>query len=87
MLASTQFWQPLVNGYSSFMPESYTRSAAVLEAFPEGDTLAYLKGLGVTHVIVFPGKVSAPRLARLDAHPGQLVLWKSDSAARIYMLK
>ncbi len=87
MLASTRFWQPLVNGYSSFMPESYTRSAAALDAFPEGDTLAYLKGLGVTHVIVFPNKVSAPRLARLDAHPEQLVLWKSDTSARIYLLK
>ncbi len=87
MLASTQFWQPLVNGYSSFMPESYTRSAAALDAFPEGDTLAYLKGLGVTHVIVFPDKVSAPRLARMDAHPDQLVPWKSDPSARIYLLK
>ena len=87
MLASTRFWQPLVNGYSSFMPETYTRSAAALEAFPEGDTLAYLKGLGVTHVIVFPNKVSAPRLERMSAHPDQLVLWKSDSSARIYLLK
>ena len=37
MLASTRFWKPLVNGYSSFMPESYMRSAAALDAFPEGD--------------------------------------------------
>ncbi len=87
MLASTRFWQPLVNGYSSFMPESYTRSAAALDAFPEGDTLAYLKQLGVTHVIVFPYKVSAPRLARLDAHPERLVLWKADRSARIYLLQ
>ena len=27
MLASTRFWQPLLNGYSSFMPERYNRTA------------------------------------------------------------
>lgn len=86
MLASTRFWKPLVNGYSSFMPESYTRSAAALDAFPEGDTLDYLRRLGVTHVIVFPGKVSAPRLERIDAHADRLVLWKADASARIYRL-
>lgn len=86
MLASTRFWKPIVNGYSSFMPESYTRSAAALTAFPEGDTLDYLKGLGVTHVIVFPGKVSAPRLERIDAHPDRLVPWKADASVRIYRL-
>ncbi|MFN7914487.1 MAG: hypothetical protein U0Q55_04045, partial [Vicinamibacterales bacterium] len=86
MLASTRFWKPIVNGYSSFMPESYTRSAAALEAFPEGNTLDYLKGLGVTHVIVFPSKVSAPRLERIDAHPDRLIPWKADASARIYRL-
>lgn len=86
MLASTRFWKPLVNGYSSFMPESYVRSAAALDAFPEGDTLDYLKTLGVTHVIVFPAKVSAPRLARVEAHADRLVPWKADASARIYRL-
>jgi hypothetical protein len=87
MLASTRFWKPLVNGYSSFMPESYTRAAAALDAFPEGETLGYLKGRGVTHVIVFPGKVSAPRLARLEQHRSELELLASDPSARIYRLR
>jgi len=87
MLASTRFWKPLVNGYSSFMPESYMRSAAALDAFPEGDTLAYLKSLGVTHVIVFTNNLSAPRLAHLDEHPAELELWRSDASARIYRLR
>lgn len=86
MLASTRFWHPLVNGYSSFMPERYNRSAEALDAFPEGDTLAYLKQLGVTHVIVFTNKLSAPRLAHLPEHP-ELVLWQEDASARIYQLK
>jgi hypothetical protein len=86
MLASTRFWKPLLNGYSSFMPERYARSAKALTSFPEGRTLAYLRELGVTHVIVFMNKLSAPRLGRLGEHP-ELSLWKEDTAVRIYRLQ
>jgi len=86
MLASTRFWQPLLNGYSSFIPERYYREAAALASFPEGTTLRYLKQLGVTHVIVFTDKLSAPRLARLSEHP-ELSLWKVDKSVQIYLLQ
>jgi hypothetical protein len=86
MLASTRFWQPLVNGYSSFIPASYYHEAAALKSFPEGTTLQYLKQLGVTHVIVFVDKLSAPRLAHLSEHP-ELFLWQRDKSVRIYLLK
>jgi hypothetical protein len=86
MLASTRFWQPILNGNSSFTPELYVREAAALDAFPEGTTLQYLRQLGVTHVIVFTDKLSAPRLAHLDEHP-ELSLWKEDRSVRIYLLK
>jgi hypothetical protein len=86
MLASTRFWQPLVNGYSSFTPQRYVREAAALDAFPEGTTLQYLRQLGVTHVIVFTDRLSPPRVAHLDEHP-ELSLWKADKAVRIYLLK
>jgi hypothetical protein len=86
MLASTRFWQPIVNGYSSFIPERYIREAAALDAFPEGNTLEYLRQLGVTHVIVFTDRLSAPRIAHLSEHP-ELSLWKADRSVRIYLLK
>jgi hypothetical protein len=86
MLASTRFWQPLVNGYSSFIPERDYREAAALASFPEGTTLRYLKELGVTHVIVFTDRLSAPRLARLSDHP-ELSLWKVDKSVQIYLLQ
>jgi hypothetical protein len=85
MLASTRFWQPILNGNSSFTPELYIREAAALDAFPEGTTLPYLRQLGVTHVIVFTNKLSPPRLAHLDEHP-ELMLWKADKGVRIYVL-
>ena len=86
MLASTRFWHPLVNGYSSFIPERYDREAAALAAFPEGTTLQYLRQLGVTHVVVFTDQLSAPRLGHLPEHP-ELTLWKEDQSVRIYLLK
>ena len=38
MLASTRFWHPLLNGYSSFIPERYDHEAAALD----GDELEVL---------------------------------------------
>ena len=86
MLASTRFWLPLVNGYSSFIPESYNRNAAALEAFPEGNSIQYLRQLGVTKLIVFTDKLSPSRLARLSVHP-DLKLWKADKSVGIYLLE
>ena len=86
MLASTRFWKPLLNGYSSFMPERYNREAAALDAFPEANTIDYLRELGVTHVIAFTDKLSAPRLAHVAEHP-ELSLWKEDDSVQIYVLK
>ena len=86
MLASTRFWHPLVNGYSSFIPVRYDREAVALDAFPEGTSLQYLRDLGVTHIVVFTNQLSAPRLAHLDEHP-ELSLWKEDETVRIYELK
>jgi hypothetical protein len=86
MLASTRFWHPLVNGCSSFIPESYSRAAAALDAFPLEATVPYLRQRGVTKVIVFTDKVSAPRLAHISASP-ELSLWKADKSVRIYLLR
>ena len=78
MLASTRFWHPLVNGYSSFIPERYNRARCRARRVSRWrTTIQYLRQLGVTKVIVFTGKLSAPRLAHLSAHP-ELSLWKAD---------
>jgi hypothetical protein len=86
MLVSTRFWLPLVNGYSSFIPDRYDREAKALDAFPEGDTLAYLRQLGVTHLIVFTNKLSPSRLQHLSER-ADVALWREDGSARIYVLK
>jgi hypothetical protein len=52
MLASTEHWRPLLNGYSGFIPESYARLAAVMEEFPGADTLEELRRRGVKYVML-----------------------------------
>ena len=86
MLASTRFWHPLLNGYSSFTPPSYSRHAAALEAFPSDESVQYLRQLGVTKVIVFADKLAAPRLEHISDYP-ELSLWKADNSVRIYLVR
>lgn len=86
MLASTRFWKPLINGYSGFAPASYYRAAAALDAFPLGNSIQYLRDLGVTHVVVQEDIISAPRLAHIAERP-ELSLWMTDGNVRIYTLK
>jgi hypothetical protein len=52
MYFSVWHWTPMVNGYSGHIPESYTKVAPDLLAFPRADTVAALRRWGVTHVTV-----------------------------------
>lgn len=51
MYFSLWHWLPMVNGYSGFIPESYT-SIPDLQDFPLGRSVAALRNRGVTHVTV-----------------------------------
>lgn len=78
MLHSTRHWRPLVNGYSGFTPASFRRHAVAARAFPEPEALAYLRGLGVTHVFVhanwFTEVYGAAQLERIPRAPGLRLL-------------
>jgi hypothetical protein len=43
---------PMVNGYSGFSSDGYPELAKAMEDFPGGETVAYLKRTGVTHISV-----------------------------------
>jgi hypothetical protein len=55
MLHSTVHHRPILNGYSGFQPASYAEHFERLRNFPDPDAIAYLRGLGVTHVAVHAG--------------------------------
>ena len=55
VLANTRYFRPLLNGYSSFHPESFEARGRALTSFPGEPALAELRAAGVTHVTVHTG--------------------------------
>ena len=86
MLASTQFWKPLWNGYSGFTPPSYFHHVDALRDFPDRTAIDYLRAQGATHVVVDSAAVGAARLALIEQVP-ELALFSADNRIRIYRLK
>jgi hypothetical protein len=68
MLGSTWHWQPLLNGYSDFVPEEVP---AVLESFPNDEGLAWLGARGARYVVFHLGLYDPARrrllLQRIEA--------------------
>jgi hypothetical protein len=84
MLNSTRHWQPMLNGYSGFVPGSYHEHFAAIDRFPAPETVIALRTLGVTHVFVHVDAYGAgilddlariPELTRI-ASEEQIVLYR-----------
>ena len=43
MFSSTWHWQPIVNGYSGFFPQSFIELTEHMKSFPDDRSIAYLK--------------------------------------------
>ena len=74
MFNSTYHWQPMVNGYSGFFPQSFMEMTEEMTAFPDDRSIGYLKQRGVDLIIVHSallgedrfGAVTSALLARPD---------------------
>lgn len=74
MYNSTKHWQPIVNGYSGFFPKSFYQLSGSMAAFPDENSIGYLKRRGVDLIIVHGallgpddfGATTAALLARPD---------------------
>ena len=51
MYDSTAHWQPLVNGYSDVTPPEFPGLASTINDFPDAETFATMRRLGVRYVI------------------------------------
>ena len=51
MLGSTFHWQPLVNGYSDFIPGEWRRSAEAMSYFPTRQSFRILSDIGARYVV------------------------------------
>ena len=89
MLNSTRHWHPILAGYSGYIPGSYDRAFRALRSFPDPDSLVFLHGLGVSHVVVhhneFIGLHGAERAARIAQTPN-LKLVADSPNVQIYQL-
>jgi hypothetical protein len=70
MLNSTAHWQPLINGYSDYIPGDFRDMVILVSSFPRRDSFAILEKLGARYAVFhlnFYDRVSRPRLlARLE---------------------
>ena len=76
----------MLNGYSGFTPAKYVEHTAHLGGFPDETSIQYLRGLGVTHVLVDSRNMRQAVMARLPS-VRELSLWGTDGNLRIYLLK
>ena len=66
MVMSTYPWQPLLNGYSDFIPPDFHELAIPVNGFPNAESFAILRAHNVRYVIIRANEYG-PMLARLRA--------------------
>lgn len=90
LLNAAEHFQPLVNGYSGFIPNPAIANAVVLDTFPSDEAIARLRSLGVTHVTVhakaFEAERGADALAQVSRRP-ELDAVQTDGDVRLYRLR
>ena len=62
MLMSTYHWQPMVNGYSDFIPADFEQLALPINGFPNAESLAIMRAHDVRYVVI-RWKASGPSLS------------------------
>jgi hypothetical protein len=90
VLANTKYFRPLMNGYSSFHPETFEARGRTLSSFPGEQAIAELRKAGVTHVLVhqqaFLRRSGDAALKAIDSVPA-LELVAEDEGIRLYRLR
>jgi len=64
LLASTQHWRPLLNGYSGMTPVDYDEVARSLAEFPSRETMEDLRRRGVKYIVLHAGDYRDPARSR-----------------------
>lgn len=67
MLGSTAHWQPLVGGYSDFIPADFFEGAPLLQSFPNDEAFAWLRERNTRYVVIHLNLYDARERERLLA--------------------
>lgn len=82
MYYSTAHWKPIANGYSGDLPPFYLEVRQRARELPDGEGIAFLRGLGFTHLLVRTHHLVPKRQAR-GVKPGEVVgRWEHRYANR-----
>jgi hypothetical protein len=88
MLNSTYHWQPLVNGYSDFLPQDFRDEVLTIASFPTRDSFPLLQKRGTRYAVFhlnFYNRVSrAELMTRLDEFKAHLRPLTRDGDAWLY---
>jgi hypothetical protein len=88
VLNSTAHWQPMLNGYSGYLPQSYRRNAQSFWYFPQEHAIQAMRRAGATHVMIHPSGfgheaeamwqavAASPYLERIALTPGGPALYR-----------
>ncbi|MDP9457304.1 MAG: YfhO family protein [Actinomycetota bacterium] len=85
------FWR-LVNGFASYMPEGYWERRNVLNSFPDPESLAEMRRLGVDYVVAHPreyvedGVDGAEVMRRAEREPSLERIAGGDGEAVLYRI-
>ena len=85
MINATRHRHPIVNGYSGFAPPHFAATTRTMREFPSDATLALMRELGVTHVVVHRTSGMEEHREAIDASPALQLLVEQDRIA-IYRL-
>ena len=88
MLRSTFNWQPLVNGYSDFIPEDFRAFAVPINAFPDPASFELMRKLQVRYVVFriadYRGEAQTRLLARFAPYQAYLRRLTADQDVWLY---
>jgi hypothetical protein len=88
MLGSTAHWQPLVGGYSDFIPADFFEGAPLLETFPNAAAFAWLRERNTRYVVIhmnlYGGRQREQLLEGLDAYAEYLRPRYTFDSVRLY---
>jgi hypothetical protein len=92
MLHSMLHWQPIVNGYSGFVPPRHEMLFDQLTRFPDEGSVRALEKLGVNYVVLHRGEYGEERFAKAVADaqslfPTRLVLEHETGDGRVYAVR
>jgi hypothetical protein len=87
-VASTFHWQPLINGYSDYMPPDFYESLPALQTFPSAEAFEVLRAKQVRWIVVhfhaYPPEVAAVLRQELLVMTSRLRVAVDDDRVSLY---